>query len=99
MIFTVVCSTDPADMFAPYRIELDGAPFLTGIEVEVEAHDICRLLVGWEAEQSAYPQAVLPAESSNIIPMRPRFVPKTIEKCKLEGTRKLASELHKQRGQ
>ncbi|MGA9969857.1 MAG: hypothetical protein WA690_03160 [Candidatus Acidiferrales bacterium] len=95
MIFTVLCSTDPADNFAPYRIELDGAPFLTGIEVEAEAHDICRLLIGWEAQQSAYPQAVPPAESSNIIPMRPRFVPKMIERWKRKHTRKLASEHHK----
>jgi hypothetical protein len=99
MIFTVVCSADPADSYAPYRIELDGAVFITGIEVEAEAHDICRLLVAWEAEQSAYPQAVPPPESTNIIPMHPRYVPKKIEKCKLEGTRKLATELHKQRGQ
>lgn len=98
MIFTVVCSTDPADSYAPYRIEFDGVAFITGIEVEAEAHDICRLLVGWEAEQSAYPQAVARTESAKVIPLCPRFVPKMIEKCKLEHTRDLASEQNKRRG-
>ena len=95
MIFTVIRSMDPADSFAPYRIELEGALFITGIEVEAEAHDICRLLVGWEAQQSAYPQAVAPAESPKVIPIRPRFVPQVIEKWKLERMRELLSEQRK----
>lgn len=95
MVFTVIRSTDPAASFTPYRIELDGAAFITGIEVEAEAHDICRLLAGWEAQQSAYPQAVMPAESPKVIPIRPRFVPQVVEKWKLERMRELLSERRK----
>jgi hypothetical protein len=57
MIFSVVYSADPLDIFAPYQILLDGEPFLDGIEFEEEAHAICALLVDLPATP---PKSILP---------------------------------------
>jgi hypothetical protein len=58
MNFSVSRSDDPKDATAPFSILLDNRPFLSGIQQESEAIDICRLCADIPAKRHAYPQAI-----------------------------------------
>ncbi|MFZ0520329.1 MAG: hypothetical protein WAL95_04865 [Candidatus Acidiferrales bacterium] len=85
MEFTVVKSEDENDRFAPWQVLIDGQEFLSGIELESEAWNICRVL-------ELAPPATSHPEKIVMMNKRSRFIPKRIEKSKLEQTRRFLGD-------
>jgi hypothetical protein len=78
MTFSAVRSEDPRDYYAPWQVWIDGAPFVTGLELENEAIEIRNLL-----------SHATPKVASK---KKPRFVPRQIDGFKLISTRRLLNE-------